>query len=142
MVPSVSQLATYAAAGYRVNITNQTISHSTTVSSAEAGYVIDSDGGAYSKIGTTFSLLETWKGSGVNSDYKVRATLVSGDTPSGTLNTWLDCAVDNTWTLAAPASPGALVTKTCVLTIEIQDDVSLETLDSASITLEAISDQR
>lgn len=123
-----------------VSITDQNISHTALNSgTATAGYRIDSDGGAYSIVGAVGGLLETWLLGGLNSDYEVRATLVSGDTPTGTLNTWQVCSTDRSWSVTATGGGG--IQSSCVLTIELRDAASPNTVrDSASITLTARSE--
>jgi hypothetical protein len=64
-------------------------------------------------------------------DYEVRATLISGDTPTGTLNTWLNLGTTRTWLLMA-----ASTALRCSLTIEIRRSGGTTVLDSAQIDLD------
>lgn len=125
--------------GSSVSIDDQSISHTVNDGgTAQAGYVIDSDGQAYRNRGSVLTSIETWLDSGVNSDYEVRATLASGDTPTGTLNTWQACTSDRSWLVSATGGGG--VSTTCTLTIELRDAASPNTVrDSASISLTATS---
>lgn len=62
--------------------------------------------------------------SGIGGSYWVRATLVSGDTPTGSgLNTWLPLSGVRTWTLTAP-SGGAFSSRRCTLQIQIASDAA------------------
>lgn len=109
--------------GGSVALTDQSLSRATFNGlTATVGYRIDSDGGVYSVKGTAV-LLETWLLSGLNSDYEVRATLVSGDTPSGTLGSWLACSTDRTWSLAAVDEE-----LFCSLSIQIRDAAAPNTV--------------
>lgn len=125
--------------GVPVSINDATVSHTVNNSgTAQAGYVIDSDGQVYRNVGGTLTAIDTWLDSGLNSDFEVRATLASGDTPTGTLNTWQACSSDRSWSVSATGGGGAV--KSCVLTIELRDAASPNTVrDSASITLTATS---
>lgn len=49
--------------------------------------------------------------------WEIRTTLVSGTTPSGTLNTWQPVSVNRTWGLSVSV-PG--VTAECILTFEFR----------------------
>lgn len=71
--------------------------------------------------------------SAAGGNYEVRATLQSGDTPIGTLGSWLSLGTNRGWTL----SQSGVGTKTCDLLIEIRLTSSGLVLDSATITLEA-----
>lgn len=65
--------------------------------------------------------------------YEIRATLVSGDTPGGTLGSWLALTSNRTWTLNKPgAAPGSLQ---CQLTIEIR--LASTVLDTTTVDLYA-----
>jgi hypothetical protein len=65
--------------------------------------------------------------------YEIRATLVSGDTPSGTLGSWLALTSNRTWTNNKPgAAPGV---RSCQLTIEIR--LGSTVLDTTTVDLYA-----
>lgn len=65
--------------------------------------------------------------------YEIRATLVSGDTPSGTFNTWLPLTSNRTWALTKLGNfPDILQ---CQLTIEIR--LGSTVLDSTTVDLYA-----
>jgi hypothetical protein len=114
-----------------VSISDQSVSD-TAISpiSASASYVINSDGSVRDHDGL---LLETWLDAGAASTFQVRATLTSGSTPGGTLNTWLACSTTREWTVTG-SSP---VPVGCVLLIELRHATTLVVLDSASVTMSA-----
>ena len=65
--------------------------------------------------------------------YEIRATLVSGDTPSGTLGSWLALTSNRTWTNNKPGGlPGV---RSCQLTIEIR--LGSTVLDTTTVNLYA-----
>lgn len=67
-------------------------------------------------------------------DYEIRATLSSGDTPVGTLNSWTSLATTQEWTL----TEGTLdATSTCDLLIEIRWTGNNVVQDTATYTLTA-----
>jgi hypothetical protein len=66
--------------------------------------------------------------------YEVRATLDSGNTPTGSaLNAWLNLGSDRSWALSAP---GTGTFKSCTLTIEIRRVSDHVIVDTASVYLE------
>lgn len=65
--------------------------------------------------------------------YEIRATLNSGDTPTGTLGSWLALSSNRTWTLTKPGT--LLGIRECELTIEIGFGGTV--LDSTIVTLTA-----
>jgi hypothetical protein len=67
----------------------------------------------------------------VSGIYEVRATLNSGTTPVGTLNTWLSLSANRSWSLQQIDTG----TKACSLTIEIR--IGPNVLDTATINLVA-----
>jgi hypothetical protein len=72
------------------------------------------------------------------SSYWVRATLVSGNTPSGTLNTWLALSGTRGWTLTAPAG-GSVQNRSCTLQMQIANDAAganIVTAGSAFLNVE------
>lgn len=65
--------------------------------------------------------------------YEIRATLVSGDTPAGTLGSWLALSTTRTWTNnKLGAAPGV---RECQLTIEIR--LGATVLDTTTVDLYA-----
>lgn len=65
--------------------------------------------------------------------YEIRATLVDGDTPVGTLGSWLALTSNRTWSLTKPGLvPGF---RESVFTIEIR--LGTTVLDSTTVTLQA-----
>ena len=74
----------------------------------------------------------------IGSSYWVRAVLVSGNTPSGTLNTWLALNAVRGWTLTAPAG-GPVQVRSCTLQIQIASDAAganIVTAGSASLSVD------
>jgi len=99
---------------------------------ARAGYRLGSDGTAYEVLFLATNSLGAWCDpaylSGV---YEAQATLVWGDTPTGTLGSWVSLGSTQTWVfLVAPGSA-----KSCVLTVEIRKTGTATVLDTATITL-------
>jgi hypothetical protein len=70
------------------------------------------------------------------SDFEVRATLVTGNTPTGTLGSWTNLAATQSWSLMQ-TFPG---TKSCTLTIEIGYAGLHVALGTATVTIEATVD--
>lgn len=67
-------------------------------------------------------------------DYEIRATLSSGDTPVGTIGSWVSLGATKEWTLTEDTLDD---TDTCVLLIEIRWTGNNVVQDSASYTLTA-----
>lgn len=67
-------------------------------------------------------------------DYEIRATLDSGDTPTGTIGSWEALSSDRQWTLQT-STP--LDTVTCTLTIEIRWTGNNVVQDSATFIITA-----
>ena len=112
---------------------------SSAITTAISTYRIDASVGTYSKV-RTGNINDTrtvkWGRRGDFSTYYVRATLVSGDTPSGTLNTWLQTNVNRSWSVTA--SGGLLVEGIIKVEISNRSDGSV-ILDSHQVTLSATS---
>lgn len=112
-----------------VSLSNASVSYASATFNTEATYTIKSDGTISKKLGSTTTSIGTWKNAGVGSDFEVRATLNSGDTPVGTLATWTAVSSDQSWTLQSVSG-----IETCDLTIELRS-VSGSTAASATITI-------
>jgi hypothetical protein len=82
--------------------------------------------------GTAFA--HRWWTKGSNSNVYVRATLQSGDTPSGTLNTWLQLNTTRQWGVTA-SNQGQ--TRTSSLLIQISLDGGNTVASSGTYTIEA-----
>jgi hypothetical protein len=96
-----------------------------------ATFQVDNDGTLKDQLGAT---LRQWLLGGTAADYDVMATLVSGDTPSGSpLGTWLNCGTDRSWSLTAVTGG-----KTCELTVSIGHAGTSTALASGSITISAL----
>lgn len=67
--------------------------------------------------------------------YEIRATLSSGDTPTGTIGSWEALTTTRTWTLSTTTLDN---TDSCVLLIEIRWTGNNVVQDSASYTLTAL----
>lgn len=105
--------------------------------SASATYRIDANVGTYSRIrvgNINDTRTTNWGIRGDFSSYYVRATLVSGGTPSGTLNSWLQTNTNLSWTISVTTG----ISETSVVNIEISNksDGSV-ILDSHQVTLDA-----
>jgi len=104
---------------------------------AYAGYRLDSDSFVYTAANSSgaYTVAEQWDSIPATvGSYEARATLVTGDTPSGSaLSTWLTLSADQTWQLFA--SPGNAFS--CTLTIEIRDTASSTVRATATVYLDA-----
>ena len=127
-------LAAFAAmGGDRISLSNVGVS-STGAGSQTATYTLESDGDVMSDS-TIFGPVDegdwiTPKAS-APSDYEARATLDSGDTPTGTLNSWQALTSNRAWSLTQSTTGS----KQAILTIEIRKG-SGPALASATVTLE------
>lgn len=78
---------------------------------------------------------------GIGSSYSIRATLDSGDTPSGTLGSWLTLNTNRTWSFSV-STPPIVEIKSCSLTIEIALTSDTSTvLSSGTYTIYAEVDE-
>lgn len=102
---------------------------------ATATYTINADGTVKNHVPTSLGI---WLLLGANSDFEVRATFNTGDSPSGSaLATWLAASTSRSWTLTQ-SSPGET---TCNLTIEIRLAAAPFTvLDTATVNITATVD--
>ena len=99
-----------------------------------AGYELQQDGDIQRQIGAASTDIGDWITPKVNmSAYECRATLNSGDTPTGTLNSWLALSVTRGWFL----SQSVVGTQTCNLTIEIRRASDSVVMDSCTVVLTA-----
>lgn len=101
----------------------------TSLSFSTAGYKLASDGIAYRRntAGTYVAVIGQWKLSGSVEDYECMATKVSGTTPSGTLGSWLEMDVDNSWELATVSN--------CTLLVKIRSKATQDILAAANIQI-------
>lgn len=121
-----------------IAITNDLIVYrSGGVLSANAAYRLQTDGMVYAGTGATvinYLAQETWNTVPATvGNYEVRVTVSSGDTPAGTIGSWLN--LGSTWTWTMVASPGNY--RLGDILVEIRDAATLAVLTSATITLEA-----
>jgi len=122
-----------AIGGDRVQLSNVSVS-SIGAGSQTATYTLESDGDVMSNS-TIFGPVDegdwvTPKTSAPGT-YEARATLDSGDTPTGTLNTWQALTSNRAWSLTQ-ATVGS---QQAILTIQIRKG-SGAALASATVTLE------
>lgn len=107
---------------------------------ALAGFRLTNTNKAY-KIGGFGGTQEIydWLTTGNASDYKVQATLVSGDNPSGPMGSFVGLEESREWKLSATNNGGEM--RTCVLTLTIQDKATSTTQATCQITLYAETSQ-
>lgn len=118
-----------------VNIFDDTATDRQIDSMATAVYQLLSSGTGQSSRNTGVPSTWTWLLVGVNSDYQVRATLVSGPSPTGdALGSWLSLNSSRAWQIAN-ANPGTVVTS--VITVEIRKVANSQIVDTATITIKA-----
>lgn len=91
------------------------------------GIVSDSQGGA-----------SPWLLNGTPSNYEVRATLTGGTLSQGSTGSWLSCGTTTTWALINSRQNNSTIM--AVMTIEIRDAATRTVRASATVTLEAESD--
>ena len=87
-------------------ITTQFVSGTNT-----ASVQFQSDGDIVAPSGTPSASLGDWVDpkSSAPGDYEIRATLISGTTPSGTLNTWQALTSSRTWSITASNTRSAQI---------------------------------
>lgn len=116
-----------------VAITNQSISRVASTAT-QATYTLNTSGIVQKSEGGSTTTLETWLLNGAAGDYEARATVSSGDSPTGSaLSTWLALSSTRAWTLQDAVVDG--IPLTCVLLVEIRDVATNTVQTSASITL-------
>lgn len=115
-----------------VSITDQEIIRTSTLNTT-AGYALNASGAVEKTEGTSTTTLETWLLSGSAGDYQVRATLLSGDTPSGTFGTWQTLSSTRTWSLQDVVADATVLS--AIFTVEIRLTSSGVVLDTATIEL-------
>ena len=99
-----------------------------------ATYTVNTSGIVQKTEGASTTTLETWLQAGASSDYEVRATVLSGDTPTGSaLATWMALSTSRAWTLTDAVNDG--IALTCSLQIEIRDSATGTVQDTATITI-------
>jgi hypothetical protein len=116
----------------RISLTNQSLyTASGGLTPTTTTYEIRTTGAAYD--GTGFFLEDVVLPSISTSNYEVRATMISGTTPSGTFGSWLRLNALRQWSLTATAG----TYRTCTFTIEIRPFGGSTAIDSATIELTA-----
>ncbi len=105
---------------------------------ATSSYTINGGAGTYtiSRSGNvTNSTTVRWGFRGNYSNYYVRATLITGDTPTGTLNSWLQTNTNRAWSQINTLNDTLL---RCVLRIELSNRASGSViLDSHEVEIKA-----
>ena len=110
-----------------VTLNNTTIDSQNSGANASASWRIDSDGVIYEGFNGSYSGAYTWTGDAV-ANYEVRATILSGSTPTGTATgSWKVCSVDRDWT----------VTDTTFDELIKQSNLFIEVRDIATSTVRA-----
>ena len=123
----------------QISISNETISNTNTdPTDSFAGYELQSDGDIFRNTGIGGGAINTdigdWITPKINmAAYQCRATLNSGTTPVGTLNTWLALTSNRSWSLTR-STVGSV---TCNLTVEIRRASDGVVLDSCTVILTA-----
>lgn len=117
--------------GTRVLVTNQNIESNGTGNAA--GYRLNSSGAAQKDAGagSYSSISGEWMLTGAAADYECRFHEISGTVSTGTVDTWQALSSTRTWTVTASIG----TEKTCTGTVSIRDAVTLDVLDTATITL-------
>jgi hypothetical protein len=119
-------------------VTPVTLTYLNNAAVAIVVYALDPDGYVYTSAGSTVVYVqqEQWDNApATTSNYQVRATLVSGTAPGGTLGSWTTVSARQAWTLVTTS--GFL--KTCVLTIEVRDIATSTVQATATVNLTADS---
>lgn len=114
-------------------IAQQALPGATTVT---CRYQVRAAGTVYKNGPPVTTLLETWLLGGLNSDYEVRMSYVSGTAFAGSaLNTWLLANADRQWTMTRSGTEGENNGTGLIECRRVSDGV---VLDSATVTLRAI----
>lgn len=118
---------------------NATYNASRTGAQSVAQVVIDNNGYVYSNNATGTGLLQQYQWVGANpvADYQVRASVLSetGNTVSGTRDTWQSCSVDRGWSIAS-GTTNPEDSASAQLLIEI-GDLAGSVIASATVNLNA-----
>lgn len=116
-----------------VAITNQSVERFAS-SALTASYTLNTSGIVQKTEGGSTTTLETWLLVGASSGYEARATVLSGDSPTGSaLATWLALSTTRAWTLTDAVNDG--IPLTCSLSVEIRDTATNTVQDTAIITI-------
>jgi hypothetical protein len=138
MIPSCSLLTFVptggGGGGSQPQITNQLVEVTGTgFGTVTISYTLDNDGKVYSQANTDPRVfIEQWlQTGGTASNYEAQATLVTGDTPTGTLGSYLTLGNDEFWSLSATAGH----TKQCDISVSIRDVATQTVRTTATITM-------
>jgi hypothetical protein len=125
----------YGASADRVDLTScSATDFEVSPTTAVASLTMQSDGGV-SGQGQTVSVSDWWTAApdtGIGADYQVLATVSSGDTPSGSLGSYVSLSTARSWALT---SSGGV--KQCELDMSIRDATTLQVKGNATWTLYA-----
>lgn len=129
-------LANQASAPNIISIADDSSSH-TAEGVAIAGILFKGNGQYAKTIYGVDIDVNNWIAPNTNhSQYEIRATLSSGDTPTGSaLNTWLSLATTQAWYLAVSATSS----ESCELQVQIRWTGNNEVQDTANYALEAVA---
>ncbi len=105
-----------------VDIYDQNISRST----PPVGYSVLNTGIIIVYDGAGMNVPSQWLFNDDPANYSVRATLLSGVTPTGIMSAWLNCATNRTWEIAS---------STTTFRIEIKRNVDNFIMDTCTVTL-------
>jgi hypothetical protein len=111
------------------------LSEVTKPSVASCFYDINSDGSAsYGGNAADSSGNWTWLLYGLNTDYQIQATLVSGSTPSGSpVGSWLSLGTSRSWTISRSLTGST----GCSLNIQVRRVVDQVIIASSSVSMTA-----
>jgi hypothetical protein len=115
----------------QVNIFDTLASHSATPGTAT--YSLNSSGIGSRSIAGGGSSTWTWLLMGLNTDYQVRVTYQSGDTPTGdALGSWLSLGTTRSWSLSVGGTGGS---KDGFLQIDIRRVSDFVIIDTALVEI-------
>ncbi len=102
-----------------------------TFDTTTAGYQLGNNGVAsILQDSITVPIADEWLTGGSAGEYEARATLISGDIPSGSLSTWVSLSTTRNWTLTSLSG-----SKFCSLTIEIRELATTNVVATANVTI-------
>lgn len=122
----------YGGAAAQIYLENENASRSTVAPTTAFAALRFLTAGTVEGVGISTTTRFTWLLSGASSDYAVRATLDSGDTPAGTLGTWTTISSTREWSLTQITNGF----KSCSLTIEVRRVSDSVVLGSCTFTLD------
>lgn len=125
----VMQMSGKAAA--QVNIFDCICDH--TATPGTSSYTLSNSGSGGRSLAAGGSATWTWLLQGLNTDYQVRATYQSGNTPTGdALSSWLSLGTTRSWSLSVGTGGG---TKDGFILVEIRRVSDSVVIDSATVEI-------